>query len=242
MVFRKWGKSKHFHKHKSCLQNNYLKYSVRLGENRRFSFQLVTMVLMVYKRTAHSLFSPPRHAPEPSASPPVSSRPPPAPISYAITGPEATLVTPLLAGPHSMLQGCWETAGQGSGTNLEVQECGHDPGCRAGLAPISKAGEEAEGSGCRCRGQGACVLRMGRTGLVSPQYLGRFPFWLEDCSLQSPRSSVTGLPLRYKPTRALTPETQSCHAQGKCSESKGAGHLPSQVISSCIDRSERTSV
>lgn len=242
MMFRKWGKSKHFHKYKNCLQNNYLKYSVKLGGNRRFSFQLVTMVLMVYKRTAHSLFSPPRHAPEPSAPLPVSSRPPLPPISYAITGPEATLVTPLLAGPHSMLQRMLGDSRAGLRHKPRGAECGHDPGCRAGLAAISKAGEEAEGPGCRCPGQGACALRMGRTGLVSPQYLGRFPFWLEDCSLQSLRSSVTGLPLRYKPTRALTPETQSRHTQGKCSESKGAGHLPSQVISSCIDRSERTSV
>lgn len=61
-TFRKWGKSKYFHKYKNCLQNNYLKYSVKLGGNRGFHFKLVTMVLMVYRKTAHSLFSLPRHA------------------------------------------------------------------------------------------------------------------------------------------------------------------------------------
>lgn len=175
MVFRKWGKSKHFHKHKSCLQNNYLKYSVKLGENRRFSFQLVTMVLMVYKRTAHSLFSPPRHAPEPSASPPVSSRPPPAPISYAITGPEATLVTPLLAGPHSVLQGCWETAGQGSGTNLEVQSVGTTQAAGRAWLPSARQARRQRDLAAGAENRGPVCSGWGAQGLFPPSTLAVFP-------------------------------------------------------------------
>lgn len=58
-----------------------------------------------------------------------------------------------------------------------------------------------------------CTLRWGTQDLFSSHCLCHFPFWLDECSLQSPQRSATGLPLRHKSKRALTPKTQSRHVE-----------------------------
>lgn len=178
---------------------------------------------MVYKGRAHSLFSLPRHTPSLlllmfSSHP---NPPHPVAINWSRAHPDD-----ILAGWVS-LHAAQMLGDSRAGLRRKPRGAGrgHDPGCRAGLAAISEAGEEAEGPGCRCPGWGAQGLCPPRP---APQCLGRFPFWLEDCSLQSPRSSATGLPLRYKPTRVFTPETRAATPKANAPNQKVLGTCPAK--------------
>lgn len=73
----------------------------------------------------------------------------------------------------------------------------------------------------------------------------RSTLWLEECSLQSPEGQPLGLPLRYNSNGALIPKIQrppECRSQNQMLRIKGVALLPSQFISSCIDRSEKTNI
>lgn len=65
----------------------------------------------------------------------------------------------------------------------------------------------------------------GNRDLFSSRCVCHFAFWLDDCSLQSPHGSATGLPLRYKSKRALALKMQSppvCRSQRKAQNQRHA--------------------
>lgn len=119
-------------------------------------------------------------------------------------------------------------------------------GCRLSSAASTLARKDTAARAGRFPGEAASVLLpWAPWGLLSPSCLCHVPFWLKDCSLPSPKRPDSCLPMRYKSDRASTPRSRAhldADVKITCSESKAVAHLPSQFISSCIDRSEKTSI